>query len=130
HLDALAQRGLRFTQFYVASPVCSPSRAALLTGRQPLRVGIKGNVSSLRGNKGLATEEITIAEMLKRAGYRSALFGKWHLGTVAECEPLGQGFDEFFGHKGGCIDNWSHFMYWQGPPFHDLLRHDKEACEA
>src|SRR5262245_49330747 len=62
HLDALAKRGLRFTQFYVASPVCSPSRAALLTGRQPLRTGLQGNVSSLRGVSGMSTEEVTIAE--------------------------------------------------------------------
>ena len=129
HLDALAKRGLRFTEFYVASPVCSPSRAALLTGRQPLRAGLKGNVSSLRDHSGMATAEVTIAEMLKAAGYRTGLFGKWHLGTVPECEPIGQGFDEFFGHKGGCIDNWSHFMYWQGPHFHDLWRNDKEHWE-
>jgi arylsulfatase A-like enzyme len=77
----------------------------------------------------MPTEEVTIAEMLKAAGYRTALFGKWHLGTIPECEPMGQGFDEFFGHKGGCIDNWSHFMYWQGPHFHDLWRNDKEHWE-
>jgi arylsulfatase A-like enzyme len=129
HLDALAKRGLRFTQFYVASPVCSPSRAALLTGRQPLRTGLKGNVSSLRGVSGMSTEEITMAEMLKATGYRTALFGKWHLGTTPECEPRGQGFDEFFGHKGGCIDNWSHYMYWQGPHFHDLWRNEDEHWE-
>ena len=129
HLDTLAKRGVRFTQFYVASPVCSPSRAALLTGRQPLRAGVKGNVSSLRGVPGMSTEEITIAEMLKATGYRTALFGKWHLGTTPEGEPLGQGFDQFFGHKGGCIDNWSHYMYWQGPHFHDLWRNDKEQWE-
>ena len=129
HLDALARRGVRFTQFYVASPVCSPSRAALLTGRQPMRAGIKGNVSSRAGQAGMPTEEITLAEMLKAVGYRTALFGKWHLGTIPECEPRSQGFDKVFGFKGGCIDSWSHFMYWEGPHFHDLWRDEKELWE-
>jgi arylsulfatase A-like enzyme len=130
HLDALAARGVRFTQFYVAASVCSPSRAALLTGRQPIRAGVPGNVSSRRGAAGMPPGEVTVAELLKdRLGYRTALFGKWHLGTTPDGDPLGQGFDEFFGHLGGCVDNWSHTMYWEGPIFHDLWRGRDEVWE-
>src|SRR5262249_48835738 len=129
NLDALAKRGLIFTQFYTAAPVCSPSRASLLTGRFPQRAGVKGNVSSRPNQPGMPTEEVTIAEMLKAAGYRTGLIGKWPLGSIPACDPLGQGFDEFFGHKSGCIDNYSHFFYWQGPPYHDLWRDRKEVFE-
>ena len=129
HMDALAQRGVRFTQFYVNAPVCSPSRAALLTGRDHNRAGVPTNVASEAGHAGMPTSEVTIAEMLKPLSYRTALFGKWHLGTIPECEPNGQGFDEFFGHKAGCIDNYSHFFYWTGPHFHDLWRDGTEVWE-
>jgi len=129
NLDDLAKRGLRFTQFYVGAPVCSPSRATLMTGRYPQRAGVPGNVSSHPGNPGMPTEQVTIAEVLHKAGYRTALFGKWHLGTLPECSPTGQGFDEFFGHKSGCIDNWSHFFYWVPPHFHDLHRNNEEVYE-
>lgn len=128
-LDGLARRGIRFTQFYVGAPVCSPSRATLMTGRYPQRAGVPGNVSSHPGNKGMPSEQLTIAETLRTAGYRTALFGKWHLGTLPECSPTGQGFDEFFGHKSGCIDNWSHFFYWVPPHFHDLHRNNHEVYE-
>ena len=128
-LDALAKDGVRFSQFYVGAPVCSPSRAALLTGRCPHRAGVPGNVSSQAGHAGMPTEQLTIAEVLKSAGYRTALFGKWHLGTIPECSPNGQGFDEFFGFKAGCIDNWSHFFYWSGPHFHDLYDDEEEVYE-
>ncbi len=129
HLDALAARGVRFTQFYVAAPICSPSRAALLTGRCPQRAGVPGNVSSRPGQRGMPPEQVTLAEILRDAGYRTAIFGKWHLGTTPETDPLGQGFDEFFGHKAGCIDNYSHFFYWRGPPLHDLWRNRREHWE-
>ena len=129
HLDKLAERGVRFTRFYVAAPVCSPSRAALLTGRYTYRCGVSGNVSSRPGGAGLPLEEVTIAEMLKQAGYATGLIGKWHLGTAKHSDPLAQGFDTFFGHKAGCIDNYSHFFYWSGPPYHDLWRDRKEIDE-
>lgn len=129
NLDRLAKEGIRFKQFYVAAPVCSPSRAGLLTGRFPKRAGVPGNVSSRPGNQGLPSAEVTIAEMLKRAGYVTALIGKWHLGTANDSDPLAQGFDYFFGHKAGCIDNYSHYFYWQGPPYHDLWRNRDEVRE-
>jgi arylsulfatase A-like enzyme len=126
-IDGLAARGVRFTQFYAAAPVCSPSRAGLLTGRYPLRAGVPGNVSSLPGVAGMPTEQITIAEMLKAAGYATAHIGKWHLGFTPETMPNGQGFEYSFGHMGGCIDNFSHFFYWDGPNRHDLYRNGKEV---
>ena len=127
HLDALARRGVRFSQFYAAAPVCSPSRAALLTGRHPFRAGMPSNASAQLGDAGMPAREVTIAEMLKPAGYASGHVGKWHLGFTPETMPLGQGFDFSFGHMGGCIDNYSHFVYWGGPNHHDLYRNGSEV---
>lgn len=128
HTDALATSGVRFTQFYSASPMCSPSRAGMLTGRWPARTGVATNCSSHEGGKGaLPTGEVTIAEMFKAAGYATAHIGKWHLGFTPETLPLAQGFDHSFGHMGGCIDNYSHFYYWNGPNTHDLWRDGKEV---
>ena len=125
-MDSLATRGVRFTQFYAAAPVCSPSRAALLTGRYPLRAGLPGNASSRHGDAGMPPQP-TIAKMLKAAGYATAHIGKWHLGFSPETMPNGQGFDYSFGHMGGCIDNFSHFFYWDGPNRHDLFRNGEEV---
>ena len=127
NLDTLAGRGVLFTQFYAAAPICSPSRAALLTGRYPQRAGVPSNVPV--GGDGMPPSEVTIAEMLKGAGYRTGLIGKWHLGKVIKNGPLDQGFDYFFGHKRGCIDNFSHFFYWKGPNEHDLWINDREHWE-
>ena len=129
NMDGLAKRGVRFTQFYAAAPVCSPSRAGLLTGRYPVRAGMPGNAGSTKGRAGLASDEVTIAETMKAAGYATAHIGKWHLGYTPETMPNGQGFDHSFGHMGGCIDNYSHFFYWQGPNRHDLWRNGKEIFE-
>jgi len=127
HMDALARRGVKFTQFYAPAPVCSPSRAGLLTGRYNVRAGVPGNVSSRRGNAGMPADQVTIAEMMKAAGYATAHIGKWHLGYTAETMPNNQGFDYSFGHMGGCIDNYSHFFYWNGPNRHDLWRNGEEV---
>jgi arylsulfatase A len=127
HLDALSRRGVRFTQFYAAAPVCSPSRAGLLTGRHPVRAGMPANASAEPGDPGMPAREITIAEMLREAGYATGHVGKWHLGFTPETMPLGQGFDFSFGHMGGCIDNYSHFVYWGGPNRHDLFRDGREV---
>ena len=74
----------------------------------------------------MPSEQITMAEMFKAAGYTTAHIGKWHLGYIPEHMPNAQGFDYSFGHMGGCIDNYSHFFYWQGPNRHDLHRNGKE----
>ncbi len=125
HMDGLAKRGVRFTQFYSAAPVCSPSRVGLLTGRTPQHGGLNGNVGL--DSVGMPSEQITIAEELKKSGYATAHIGKWHLGHHKETIPNGQGFDYSFGHLVGCIDNYSHFFYWSGPNKHDLWRNGKEV---
>ncbi|MCB1276768.1 sulfatase-like hydrolase/transferase [Prosthecobacter sp.] len=127
NIDAIAASGVRFTQFYSGAPVCSPSRAALLTGRYPLRAGLVGNAGSQHGGKGVPTEQVTMAEMFKASGYSTAQIGKWHLGYRDGETPNAQGFDHAFGHMGGCIDNFSHFFYWQGPNVHDLWRNGTEV---
>ena len=127
HMDSIANQGIRFTQFYASAPVCSPSRAGMLTGRFPRRAGVPGNVSSHHGKSGMPLEQVTIAEMMRQAGYQTAHVGKWHLGYTPETMPNGQGFDRSFGHMGGCIDNYSHFFYWNGPNRHDLWENGKEV---
>lgn len=121
-MDKLSETGVSFTQFYAASPVCSPSRAALLTGRDPNRTGLGANAPSQPGPGGLPSEEVTMAEIFRDAGYATAHIGKWHLGYSPGQLPNDQGFDYSFGHMGGVIDNYSHFYYWGGPNQHDLWR--------
>jgi len=121
NMDKLAERGVRFTQFYGA-PVSSVSRACLLTGQFSKRAGVISNV----GESGLPLEKETIAERLKMNGYNTALIGKWHLGSAIENGPNAQGFDYFWGFRGGCIDSYSHFFYWGGPNKHDLWRNEQE----
>jgi arylsulfatase A-like enzyme len=129
HMDALAAGGVRFTQFYSAAPVCSPSRAAMLTGRYPQRAGLAGNAGSQPGSEGMPAAQVTMAEWFREAGYATGHVGKWHLGYTPETMPNGQGFDQSFGHMGGCIDNYSHFFYWSGPNRHDLWRNGEEVWE-
>src|SRR5215813_7997930 len=96
NLDRMAAEGVRFTQFYSANPVCSPSRAALLTGRYPTRTGVN-RVLNPNDTTGLALNETTLAQMLKGAGYRTMCIGKWHLGHQPQYLPTARGFDEYFG---------------------------------
>ncbi|WP_158973660.1 sulfatase [Cellulophaga sp. L1A9] len=100
-IDRMAREGVRLTNFYVAAPVCTPSRAALMTGSYPKRndmaTGSRGAVLLAADAKGLHPEEITIAEVLKTVGYKTGMFGKWHLGDQPSFLPTQQGFDEFFG---------------------------------
>ena len=129
NIDRLAASGVRFTQAY-AHTVCCPSRAALLTGRHPQRGGVTNwtqgdRHGSDRGNLNMAAEEITLAEVLKSEGYRTALFGKWHLGAKPGHGPLDQGFETYFGHLSGFIDNYRHcFLHGRG--YHDLYDGNEE----
>jgi arylsulfatase A-like enzyme len=104
HIDSIAKNGVRFTSGYVSCPVCSPTRAGLMTGRYQQRFGHEfnpGPVADAADNFGLVREEKTLAERLKAAGYATGLVGKWHLGTREGLRPTERGFDEFFGFLGG-----------------------------
>ena len=118
-IDQMAEEGSRLTSFYVAAPVCTPSRAALMTGCYPKRIdmatGSNFGVLLAGDRKGLNPDEITIAEVLKTAGYKTGMFGKWHLGDQPEFLPTKQGFDEFFGIP------FSHDIH----PFHPRQSHYK-----
>ena len=106
HIDALADGGLTFTDFHSNGPVCSPTRAALLTGRYQQRAGVE---SALGENEpGLMTHERTIASCLRDAGYTTGLIGKWHLGMSLEEGPNQHGFQHFIGHRHGALDYFSH----------------------
>lgn len=134
HLDALARDGVRLTNWYSNCPVCSPSRASLLTGLYPRHAGVTGILGGNRATHGLPADRVTIAKALKPLGYRTAHFGKWHLGLVEECRPNAHGFDEFFGFLAGCVDYYSHIFYWgmagkQGNPTHDLWHNDQEVWD-
>lgn len=95
-LDKMAQEGIKLTSFYVAASVCTPSRAALMTGRYPIRIGQPGNLGP-DSPAGLSLGERMLGEALQEAGYRTAAFGKWHLGAVPGYLPTDRGFDEYLG---------------------------------
>lgn len=97
HIDQLANNGLRFTQAYASANVCSPSRAGLMTGRYAIRSGLAWKVVTAKSSHGMPDTEETIAELLSRAGYETALIGKWHLGNQKHHSPLRHGFSRFFG---------------------------------
>lgn len=134
HLDALCASGARLTDWYANGPVCSPTRAALLTGRYPHRTGVTEILKGHRSAAGLPGDVPTVATMLRERGYRSYLSGKWHLGAAEEFRPHRHGFDRWFGHLGGCVDYFSHIFYWgmnnPGPginPVHDLWEDNSEV---
>ena len=102
-IDALASQGVRFDRFFVNS-FCAPTRAALLTGRWPLRTGCHGVTHN---REAMRAEEVTLAEALRGAGYRTGCIGKWHNGKQFPLTPQGQGFDEFFGFTGG---HWNDYF--------------------
>ena len=104
NMDAFAQSGVRFSRYYVA-PVCSPTRAGMMTGRYAFRTGI---YNTRFGGDSLALGEVTVAELLKKAGYRTGLFGKWHLGRYHGYQPQQRGFDEFLGHYQGHIERYEY----------------------
>lgn len=114
NLDRLATESVEFTRFHV-SPVCAPTRASLLTGRSHLRCGVHGVTA---GRETMRTEEVTIAEALKPAGYRTALYGKWHLGEHYPYVPFAQGFDDFIGFRTGhWINYWDAQFERNGKPY-------------
>ncbi len=123
NMDALAERGIMFTQAD-AHTVCCPSRAALMTGRYPQRSNVnswtQGRTWDKIKGRNLAVEETTLAESLREAGYATAIFGKWHIGAHPDHGPKKQGFDEFFGFRSGFIDNYHHFG-GHGVGAHDLF---------
>ncbi|MES2598398.1 MAG: sulfatase [Verrucomicrobiota bacterium] len=97
HLDRMAMEGTRFTDFSVTSALCTPSRAALMTGKYPGRVGLATGVLRPDATKGLASSETTLAEVFKKAGHATGCIGKWHLGFVKGMRPMDQGFDSYYG---------------------------------
>lgn len=123
-LDRMAAEGMKFTQFYSAAPVCTPSRAALLTGRLPIRSGMcsdKRRVLFPNSAGGLPDHEITLAEALKTNGYATACIGKWHLGHLPPYLPMRHGFDDYFGLP---YSNDMHAAKRGDPPV-PLMRGDK-----
>ena len=128
NIDALARGGMKFTDYHSNCPVCSPTRAALLTGRYQQRAGIEGVVYAKGPARqtGLALEETTFAEVLKTRGYATGIFGKWHLGYNVEFNPARQGFDEFRGYVSGNVDYHSHI---DGAGFDDWWKNLEKVPE-
>lgn len=135
NLDRLASEGVRFTQWYANAPICSASRAAILTGKYPDRTGVQGALASRPtwDVPGLRQGETTLPASLKKLGYYTAGFGKWHLGSAPQSRPMAQGFDEHFGWYSGWLDAFSHRYYQLGSPpgliFHDLWKNGTEVFE-
>jgi len=116
HIDRIAAEGVRLTRFYANSPVCSPSRASLMTGRYPDLVGVPGVIRTLAENSWgyFSPDAVTLPDLLKRAGYHTALVGKWHLGLEPENHPCLRGFDYFHGFLGDMMDDyWTHRRHRQ-----------------
>jgi arylsulfatase A-like enzyme len=109
-LDHLAAQGVRFTQAYANSAVCSATRFGLITGRYQyrLRGGLEESIAGASDTIGLPPEHPTLPSLLRKAAYRTALFGKWHLGYLPKFSPLKSGYDEFFGNFGGAVDYFTH----------------------
>jgi len=105
-LARLASEGVTMTSFYAAAPVCGPARAALYTGQYPARIGFEKNIRT--GSDGLSSSIPTLPRWLHDAGYRTALFGKWHLGYQADFTPNAHGFDEFIGHHEWTVGYYNH----------------------
>lgn len=108
NIDRLAKEGVRLTDCYAAACVCSPTRAALITGRYPQRSGFEWVIDYTEKDRGLKTTDNSLPKLLKKGGYTTGLFGKWHLGYKAEFGPNAHGFDEFFGFPSADLDYYSH----------------------
>ena len=118
-IDQMAREGVRFTDFHSNSSVCSPTRAAFLTGRYQQRVGIVDVIAGHLDTPGLEATELTISRLMKESGYRTALFGKWHLGSEPKYNPIHHGFDEFVGFLPGGCDYLSHSNWMDGTEVKD-----------
>jgi len=108
-MDKLASEGVVFENCLIATPLCGPARCAWNTGRHPYRVGLNSQPKPNDPNSGLSTKEETIAKVLKKSGYRTALFGKWNLGYDKKFNPLNHGFDVYYGSTAGHADYYTHF---------------------
>jgi len=126
NLDRLATEGVRLTDFYVAAPLCAPTRVSILTGKTPQRTSLVRNPKYTDNEAGLSPSEITIAEVLRGAGYHTGLVGKWHLGYAPKFRPRKQGFDEYFGFLSGWADYFQH-TYRQGTKW--MFRNDEPYDE-
>src|SRR5262245_41515427 len=108
NLDRLAKDGVRLTDAYAAAPVCTPTRAALITGRYPQHFGFDWVIRYTEKDRGLPATGFSLAKQLKSAGYSTALFGKWHLGYKPEFAPNAHGFERFFGFLSADLDYYKH----------------------
>ena len=115
NLTRLAKEGVRFSDAYATAPICTPSRAALLTGRYQQRFGVESNIG-VRGTTGLPGSEATVAKLLKQSGYRTAMVGKWHLGSGPEFGPNAHGFDQSLAFHDWSLDYFSHREPTTGNP--------------
>jgi arylsulfatase A len=126
NIDRFANQGARFTSFYTASPTCTASRAALLTGRIPQRNGLDYQLGGVEGNYGigLPQSEILLPQIIKKSSsqYATGMFGKWNIGFASGSRPTERGFDEFLGHASGNIDYYTHFYRDK----HDLYHNTEE----
>ena len=113
-IDQMAREGVKFTDFHSNSSVCSPTRTALMTGRYQQRVGIVDVIVGTRDKNGLEPSEVTISGLMKNAGYKTAIFGKWHCGTDLRHNPTNHGFDEFVGFLIGGSDYHRHSNWMNG----------------
>lgn len=140
HLDRVANEGALLTEFYSNSPVCSPARASLLTGRYPGNAGVRSILQGYRTTPGLSPNVPTLATALRDLGYRTELAGKWHLGLTEGSRPEAHGFERSFGNLAGAVDYYSHIHYspnnrrvpmagttYVGAPLHDLWEDGEEV---
>jgi arylsulfatase A-like enzyme len=108
NLDRMAERGVRLTDFYASSPICTPTRASLITGRYPQRFGFDWVIRYDEKDRGLPSRGASLPQLLRNRGYETALFGKWHLGYKPRFAPNAHGFDEFFGFLAADLDYFAH----------------------
>src|SRR5574339_682689 len=133
HIDSLARDGVKLTDFYANGATCTPTRAGLITGRYQQRVTLEAPLGAL-GKKdwerGLAPTGRSLPQLLKTAGYATALVGKWHLGWKPEFSPNAHGFDYFFGFKSGFIDYYQHTPVPDSPLQAELFENDRPVEAA